>query len=137
MRLVIYCLLLLTFTAAAETHPAVQNALDWQLPANTCEAPESLFNQTIVDSDGVPSSSRKLSQPQRKRHERRKKEYDECVRVYKEELLETFEEMRGVAKHGLTQAQANIILGKLKYIQTVIQDPLGMPPVDGKQGEKP
>jgi len=125
-------------TVAAETHPDVQYALDWTLPAHRCEAPPASFFQPIVDSDGVPSTSRALPPSQERLMAKKKKKFDACIESYKRGLVKEFGRLKDVAKHGLTQEQASTILAKLALIQAVVQDPLAEPPPPSPQaGDAP
>ena len=130
-RLIPWCVLLsfaAISTVQADTHPAVQAALDWQLPSNECEPPDPKYGQTIVDSDGIPSTSQKLSPSKARLEAKKKKRFDKCIETYKKGLVSEFGKLREVAKHGLTQEQADMILGKLARIQAVVQDPMANPP---------
>ena len=115
---------LLAAPVSAETHPKVQAALDWELPAHECERPDMLFTQGIVDSDGVPSTNRRLEPGKERLYKKKKKKFDKCIMTYKQGLIAEFTELRDVAQYGLTQPQADAILGKLALIQTIIEDPL-------------
>lgn len=115
---------------APQTHPEVQAALNWALPANTCKQPRSVGTVTKVNNEGADSGARAdVDSYTIERYERKKKRWLKCVDGYKDDLKGDFETLRGSAQHGLTQAQANTILGKMKLIQSVIMTQDGKPPV--------
>ena len=51
------------------------------------------------------------------------KRWDTCITGYKEDLMNDFETLKSSAQHGLSQAQADTILGKLALIQEVLVSP--------------
>jgi len=126
----------ISVNANAETHPEVQAALDWTLPQNVCEQPESIYGQKIVDPSGdVTETSAKRSPAEERLYKRKKRTFDKCIESYKQGLLKDFGSIREVAQYGLTQEQADQLLNKLKFIQSVIKDPLALPPVVSAGGE--
>ena len=104
---ILFCLVLLPLTAIAEDlHPEVQAALDWQIQPTQCNPP------IIKRSNIVTGTERRIKKAQKK--------YKKCIDNYIDGLLEDYSKMMGVAKHGLTQQQADIIMGHLKLIQSVL-----------------
>ena len=91
---------------AQEVHPEVQAALDWQLPENKCEFE---FKPSRVDS----GMERKFNKAMKK--------YKKCAGKYQTGLAEEQQKMMAVAQHGLTQAQADIIMGHMAHIKKVSQ----------------
>ena len=61
------------------------------------------------------------------RFERKQKRWRSCVSKYKSGLLEDFQELESSAQYGLTQLQADIILGKMALIQSALRSPNGFP----------
>ena len=91
---------------AQEVHPEVQAALDWQPPKNECKF-------KLKRSNVVSGMERK--------YKRAVKKYEKCIGNYLTGLAAEREKMMAVAHHGLTQAQADIIMGHMRDIQTTIQ----------------
>lgn len=90
---------------AQDVHPEVQAALDYQMPNHECD-----FK---VKSSGVVSQSRR-------KIKKAMKKYTKCTEGYKSGLAAEQKKMMGVAQHGLTQEQANIIMGHLSRIQFIL-----------------
>lgn len=110
-------------------HPAVQQALNWSLPANECRKPRSKGTVTKVSNEGADSGARSdVDSYTLKRFKRKEKRWMKCVDGYKEGLKDEFETLRGSAQHGLTQDQATTIMGKMKLIQSVLMTHDGLPP---------
>jgi len=109
-RLKTASLLSLIFLPAAvlaqEIHPDVQAALDWQLPKNECKF-------KLKRSSNVTGMERK--------YKRAMKKYEKCIGHYVTGLALEQKKMRAVAQHGLTQAQADTIMGHMRDIQTLLQ----------------
>ena len=99
-----------------EIHPEVQKALDYQLRQNTCEPPKR--RQSSVNSNPGRKMKKALER------------YQKCVISYKQDILEDFNQLRGSAQYGLTQAQADQILGKMAVIQKAIESKYGVPMSD-------
>jgi hypothetical protein len=59
------------------------------------------------------------------RYERKRKRWQKCVDRYKARLENDFAALKDSAQYGLTKEQADIILGKMKLIQTVLTSPDG------------
>ena len=91
---------------AQEVHPEVQAALDWQLPKNECKF--KLKRSSVVSG-------------MERKYKRAMKKYEKCIGNYLTGLAAEREKMMTVPHHGLTQAQADIIMGHMRDIQTTIQ----------------
>lgn len=95
---------------AAEVHPEVQAALNWQLTPSTChEITAGLSSDATTERRNI---------------EKAMEDRAECVQQYKQDLLADFERLKSSASHGLTQDQANTILGHMKMIQKAIEAPM-------------
>jgi hypothetical protein len=120
-RLWFSLLLVLPFNSGAETHAEVQEALDWELPVNTCKKPKIIAQSSNVsNSDG--QGDREVTDVDSytiERYERKQKRFESCVDEYKEALLVEFDEMKNCAQYGLSSEQADIILGKMALMQKV------------------
>ena len=91
---------------AQEVHPDVQTALDWQLPKNECK----FKLERSSDTTGMD-----------RKYKRAMKKYEKCIGNYLTGLAVEREKMMAVARHGITQEQADIIMGHMRGIQTIIQ----------------
>ena len=119
-----------TMSLAAETHKKVRAALDYDIPVNKCRKPKSLIKMTdMTDSEGA-TTVYDVDTNQLNRAKRKEKRWQSCVEKYKRALLEDFTELKNSAQYGLTQAQANTILGKMADIQSVIMSVDGIKPAD-------
>ena len=119
----------LTFQAYAEnvTHKEVIAALEWELPANECLKPKLIAQSSnIVDSEGARAIT-DVDSYTIGRYNRKEKRWRKCVQNYKEELMKDFQKLRGSAKYGLTQDQANAILAKMALIQRIYLSADGLP----------
>ena len=116
-------------TQKVETHKKVQAALDYDIPPNKCSKPKSLLQITAVNNDGA-TSVLDVDSYQLDRVKRKEKRWQSCLKKYKRALLEDFTELKDSAQYGLTQGQANTILGKMADIQSVIMSVDGIKPVD-------
>ena len=132
-----YFLLTLPCLASAEIHQAVQDSLDYQLPKNTCSRPRIILPGDAGDTGGtvsppaqangsteffVGSSGSEVSELDsytRRRLKSKEQRWRKCVASYKVTLLQDMEALKGSANHGITQAQANIILTNMALIQKV------------------
>lgn len=131
-RIGIICTFLLvvpTLSLAAETHKKVLAALDYDIPVYKCRKPKSLIQMTEVNNEGA-TSVLDIDSYQLNRAERKQKRWQSCVARYKQALLEDFTELENSAQYGLTQDQANTILGKMADIQSVIMSVDGIKPFD-------
>lgn len=99
-------------TLAQGIHPDVQAALDWQLPQNKCEF-------KLKRSNVASGLERK--------YKKAVKKYKKCLTTYLTGLALEQKKLVAVAQHGLSQEQANIIMGNMKDIQSVIRK-AGPPP---------
>ena len=110
-----------------EVHSKVQAALDWQLPANTCKKPQLRGAEwDIVEGDSDATFRFDVDSYELDRFARKQKRWTSCVSKYKKGLLKEFEILKDCAQYGLTQRQAEIILGKMALIQSVVTSPEGV-----------
>ncbi len=98
-------LLLPVCVLGQNVHPEVQAALDWQIPKNECEFRGKRTN--------VGGTDRKFK--------RAMKKYTKCNEKYLTGLVAAREKMMGVAHHGLTQEQADIIMGHMGAIAIILK----------------
>ena len=89
-----------------DVHPEVQAALDWQIPKNECE-----FR---VKRTNVGGGTDRSFQKEMKKHKK-------CNEKYLAGLVAEREKMMGVAHHGLTQEQADIIMGHMGAIAIILK----------------
>ena len=112
-------LLVLPFYSEADTHTRVQEALDWELPVNTCKKPKMVASSSnVVDSEGDREVT-DVDSYTIYRYERKQKRWESCLGEYKEALLVDLERIKDCAQYGLTREQADIILGKMALMQEV------------------
>ena len=144
VKLVFAALLtLLSCAASAEAHKEVQAALDWQLPQNSCDKPKlsqhdiralnGIISQTPTSGSEVSTGTRlvfEVDHYKLARYERKNSRWKKCVSGYKTGLLEQFEVLKSSARYGLTEQQAQTIMGKLAQIQAAVVS------VDGVAKEK-
>ena len=104
----------------AHTHPQVQAALDWQLPGHTCGNQPKIITGPAYTNDTHETVTSEVDHYTRSRFERKKKRWDKCIAKYNKGLIKDFGKLKDSVKHGMTQAQANQVLGKLKLIQDTI-----------------
>lgn len=136
---VVWLLLVLPTFAFAEVHIAVQEAMDYQVPENTCSKPrgvEGTINasppparQAGTAEFFVGSSDSEVSDMDsytRKRLQNKERRWKKCVANYKAGLLEDMETLKGSAAYGITKEQAEIILGNMAAIQKVYMTPEGV-----------
>ncbi len=111
-------------------HKKVQEALNWELPENPCSQPKAPGkSKEIRDEQGVTRTEWDVDSYTLARYERKERRWKKCVDKYKRGLAKEQETLKSSAQYGLTQQQANIILGKMKTIQTVLLSPEGILPV--------
>ena len=140
MKALRFCSILILLTPAltfAEIHPKVQAALDYQVPENTCGVKPKSFESTgevvgapiedpssttIFEGTGADEMS-DIDTNTRRRQERKMKRWKKCTAKFKEGLLVDMEDLKASAQHGLTQAQADIILANMAKIQTAYMAP--------------
>ena len=124
--LCVFLLLLPASVVTAEVDKKVQGALDWALPVNACEEPLLPGKATdIIDANGNITRF-DMDTYQLERFQRKQKRWQNCVQKHKKGLMRDFETLENSAQYGLTQGQANDILGKMKLIQTVLLSPNGI-----------
>ena len=88
-----------------DVHPEVQAALDWQIPKNECE-----FR---VKANRLVFHDRSFQKAMKK--------HTKCNEKYLAGLVAEREKMMGVAHHGLTQEQADIIMGHMGAIAIMLK----------------
>jgi len=111
--------------AESVPHEKVQAALDWELPANICKKPRlDVVSSNVVDGEGSRTQT-DVDSYTIDRYLRKEKRWKSCLEKYKAGLMDDFGELRNSAQYGLTQSQADIILGKLALIQSVYLSPDG------------
>jgi hypothetical protein len=112
---------------AEEPHQKVQQALDWALPVNTCVQPFLRGKNTdSIDNANDQVTRYDLDHYEMDRFERKEKRWENCVEKYKAELNQDFETLKSSAQYGLTIDQKDVILGKMKLIQTALIAPNGI-----------
>jgi len=132
LRILGISLLLLPSLSFAETHEKVQAAMDYELPENTCVKPKKFVRKTEVVGAPMPASGAvpifegsgadeitDMDSHTINRLKRKEERWHACVSDFKTTLLNDMEELKASAQYGLTQDQANIILGKMAQIQKV------------------
>ena len=131
-------LLLTPWVVEAEVHKAVQAALDYEIPENTCVKPKTTFTEKSVTAPAQDAGSASFFEGSsasnvtdtdsytRNRAARKEKRWKKSVDKYKKGLLADMETLKSSAQHGLTQAQAETILGKMATIQAVYMTPDGV-----------
>ncbi len=110
---------------AMKTHKKVQAALDWQLPVNICKVPKPPGKRKRVTDDQNTREEWDVDSYTLGRYQRKENRWKKCVENYKSGLLKEFDTLKNSAEFGLTQQQADIILGKMAQIQEVITSPEG------------
>ena len=136
--LAIIAALLMSNFAFAEPHKVVQAALDYELRENTCTKPKVIAQNTTSTAPAQDTGSASFFEGSstaqvsdvdgytRRRQEKKEKRWRKCVAEYKEDLLDDIQRLKGSAQHGLTQAQADTILGNMALIQKVYMTPEGV-----------
>ena len=114
--------------SSAEIPPEVEAALNWNLPVNQCTPPHAFLGMSLINEEGVSNSTRKLNPGQQRMAARKKATYDKCIIDYKNNLIMEWKILKGVPQYGVTQDQAETILARMAFIQTVIESPLALPP---------
>ena len=106
---------------SAKLHPKVQSALTWEVPADECGKHPKLARagKDIDEGNGVKRRF-DVHSATIARHDRRQKRWAKCMTSYNQGLVDSIEMLRGSAKHGLTEAQANTILQKMVNAQAVL-----------------
>lgn len=112
-----------------ETPKQVQSALAWQLPMISCNKPKPPgVRKEVFDDDGIRREEWDVDYYTLKRYKRKERRWEACVDDYKAGLAKSFTTLKNSAQYGLTQPQADIILGKMKAIQLALQSPEGVQP---------
>lgn len=131
------CLIVTPLPLIAEIHRSVQSALDYEIPANTCTKPKKFANTTSSkDSHLISSGSLRLAGGGSanisdmdsytiNRLNRKERKWKKCVSHYKAALFVDMNRLKSSAQYGLTQLQANIIMGKMRKIQNIYLSPDG------------
>lgn len=116
-------------TATPAVHKKVQQALDWRLPKIDCEQPKAPgTSKEVRGEDGATRTEWDVDSNTLARYERKEKRWQNCVEKYKTALAKDFDVLKSSAQYGLTQSQADTILGHMKTIQSAIFAPDGIPP---------
>lgn len=89
-------------TPANKIHADVQSALTYQIPLNSCKVPR--LKMTSVEDTRIS------------RYEKSYRSWVRCAKKYQNNLIDDFDRIKAVAKHGLTTEQADILMGHLKNI---------------------
>lgn len=111
--------------AAAEIHPEVQAALAWTLPVMDCQQPKLRGRSADIIETGANSATMRIGIDSYKidRYKRKEKRWLKCVSDYKQGLVKDFSRLKQSAQYGLTQAQADQILGKMALIDATVSKP--------------
>ena len=104
-----------------DVHPEVQKALDWQMPSHDCGEQPFLRNVNNTTNQAEETVTSDIDHYTRKRHERKLKRWTKCYESYRSELVEDFGWLRDSAQFGMTQEQAQVVLGHMKSIQNTLQ----------------
>jgi hypothetical protein len=112
-------------SAAAEMHPEVRAALDWTLPAMDCQQPKLRGKSADIVETGANNATMRIGVDSYKidRFKRKEKRWLKCVSDYKQGLVEDFARLKASAQYGLTQPQAEQILGKMALIDATVSEP--------------
>ena len=123
MRTAKFFLVILVFSGSvfADVHPEVQKSLDYQLPASDCGDEPMLRGVNTFRDNAEKAAQTDVDHYTRKRHERRHKRWSKCNDKYRDGLLKDFGQLKDSAKHGMTQEQAQVVLGHMKSIQDVLR----------------
>lgn len=116
---------------AADVHKEVQAALDYQVPYNNCKKPKG-FTRTKSTSSSPPLAAGSINlsgggdadvsdtdSNTKKRLKRKEKKWLKCVSKYKSGLLNDSARLEASAQYGISQVQANTILGNMRRVQDV------------------
>lgn len=141
-------LLLLAASAYAASPMTVQEALDYQLPENTCVRPDVIVSDdstapmaqdpnaaATITAGNNTASFDDMETAVRQRYQRKEKRWRKCVARYKKGLLDDMERLKGSAQHGLTQAQADAILSNMALVQRAYLSPDGIPAPEATAAE--
>ena len=122
-RVLISGLVVFSTSAFADVHPEVQKSLDYQLPASECGDEPTLRGVNTFRDSAEKASQTDVDHYTRKRHERKHKRWSKCNDKYRDVLMKDFNRLKDSAKHGMTQAQAQVVMGHMKSIQDVLRPP--------------
>ncbi|MEM7100083.1 MAG: hypothetical protein AAF541_17580 [Pseudomonadota bacterium] len=106
----------------AESHPEVLAALDYQIEPHTCGERPSLRRGAEYANDTHETVMSDVDHYTRTQHNRKLKKWTRCIKRYNKILLKDFARLKDSVKHGMTQDQANTVLGKLKAIQDTVME---------------
>ena len=124
LNLVCFSLVLAFCTSAfADVHPEVQKSLDYQLPVSECGDEPLLRGEKTFRDKAEKAAETDIDHYTRKRHERKHKRWSKCNNKYRDVLMKDFNRLKDSAKHGMTQAQAQVVMGHMKSIQDVLRPP--------------
>ena len=129
---IFFLLLIVAYPARSEdapkVHKKVQQALSWQLPENKCVFPKAPGKRKQVTDDmGSTHTEWDVDTYTLQRYQRKENRWKKCVERYKTSLGKEFETLKASAQYGLTQPQADKILGNMKLIQQVMMSESGLP----------
>ena len=116
-------LLVLSAGVFADVHPEVQRSLGYQLPASDCGDEPTLRGVSTFRDNAEKAAQTDVDHYTRKRHERRHKRWSKCNDKYRDGLMKDFNRLKDSAQHGMTQEQAQVVLGHMKSIQDVLRPP--------------
>lgn len=120
---VISAFLLFSAYSSANVHPEVQEALDYQVPLSECGEEPVLRGVNTFRDTAEKAAQSDIDHYTRERHERRHKRWSTCNDKYRDVLMNDFSRLKDSARHGMTQAQAEVVLGHMKSIQDVLRPP--------------
>ena len=105
---------------ANSVHPEVQAALDWQLPEHDCGAQPRMRKGSDYANETHETVHSDTDTYTRKRYQRKMKRWDKCMGKYRNNLIKEFGRLKDSVRHGMTPAQAELVLTKLKLIQDTL-----------------
>ncbi len=124
------CFLLTAFTPglyaaeSSELHPKVAAALAWEVPANECGKQPALAKGGSDRDENISGfevqQTYDLDSNTLNRYKRRQNRWVKCMTKYNQGIGDSIESLRSSAQHGLTEAQAKIILQKMVDAQAVL-----------------
>ena len=99
----------------------MQAALDWELQTNEGNKPKLAGAEPDVFDNTQETKLRfGIDHYKIERFERQEKRWKTCLLEYRGSLFDSFLAMNNSAQYGLTQAQADAILGNMALIQSVL-----------------
>ena len=114
-------LLAFSVNVQAEVHPEVQKSLDYKMPRSTCGDEPTLRGVSTFRDNAEKAAQTDVDHYTRKRHERKHKRWSRCNDKHRDRLMDDFTRLKDSAQHGMTQEQAQVVLGHMKSIQDVLQ----------------